>query len=76
LRRAWVVSSPNTAGFAAGCRILTPLIVPADPAAFLLQSWQFMRRRIDVEDRLLLKFFGAEWEEWRQAVPSGLPWIP
>lgn len=42
----------------------------------LLQSWQFMRRRIEVEDRLLRRFFGAEWEEWRLAVPSGLPWIP
>jgi protein-S-isoprenylcysteine O-methyltransferase Ste14 len=32
--------------------------------------------RIEIEDRLLLKFFGEEWQRWRRTVPSGLPGIP
>ena len=41
-----------------------------------LQVWRFMRKRIEVEDRLLLKFFGEEWQRWRDDTPSGLPGIP
>jgi protein-S-isoprenylcysteine O-methyltransferase len=44
--------------------------------SLFLQCLRFMRRRIQIEDQLLRRFFGEEWVKWREGVPSGLPTIP
>lgn len=46
------------------------------PVVFTLILWNFMSRRIAIEDTLLLQFFGKEWLSYSKATWSGIPFVP
>jgi protein-S-isoprenylcysteine O-methyltransferase len=67
---------PGYAGWAlwaASTQVL--LCNPLSLAVFLAATWRFMAARIEVEDALLARMFGAEWAAYRARTPSGLPFI-
>jgi protein-S-isoprenylcysteine O-methyltransferase len=46
---------------------------PVCTVAYAAASWRFFRDRIDVEERLLLKFFGPAYDAYQQRVGTGIP---
>ncbi|KAI3436694.1 hypothetical protein D9Q98_006109 [Chlorella vulgaris] len=68
---------PGYAGWmvwALGTQLL--LCNPLCTAGFAAASWQFFKSRIAYEDELLARFFGAAFQQYRAAVPSGVPLVP
>ncbi|KPP69760.1 protein-S-isoprenylcysteine O-methyltransferase-like [Scleropages formosus] len=43
---------------------------------YLFASWRFFRERIEEEEISLIHFFGDEYLDYKQRVPTGLPFIP
>ena len=73
---AWV-RHPGYAGWlawAVGTQLL--LCNPLCAAGFAATAWRFFSGRIAYEDRLLASFFGPTFEQYRAAVPSGVPFVP
>lgn len=53
-------------------------IVMANPICICLYavaSWYFFKDRVFIEELTLIKFFGDEYLEYQQMVPTGLPFI-
>lgn len=72
-----LVRHPGYAGWmlwAVGTQLL--LCNPACVLLFAAASWRFFDRRCRYEDRLLAGFFGPAFDEYRAAVPSGIPFVP
>lgn len=42
---------------------------------YILVSWKFFHDRIYLEEITLLNFFGKEYQDYQQTVPTGLPFI-
>ena len=42
----------------------------------LLQSWQFLRRRITIEEQQLKQQFGRAYTEYAHSVPTWMPYVP
>lgn len=57
--------------FAVGTQLM--LMNPICFVAFLVSVYQFMRDRIEYEDVLLSRWYGAEFDAYRDAVWSGIP---
>lgn len=71
------VRHPGYAGWlvwAVGTQLL--LCNPLCACAFCAAAWRFFAARIAYEDRLLYRFFGADFQQYRQTVHSGIPWVP
>eukprot|EP00735_Rhodelphis_limneticus_P002202 TRINITY_DN12998_c0_g1::TRINITY_DN12998_c0_g1_i1::g.11045::m.11045 TRINITY_DN12998_c0_g1::TRINITY_DN12998_c0_g1_i1::g.11045 ORF type:complete len:188 (-),score=3.95,sp/Q7XSR9/ICMT_ORYSJ/47.80/1e-55,ICMT/PF04140.9/8.6e-29,PEMT/PF04191.8/1.5e-13,DUF1295/PF06966.7/2.2e-07,NnrU/PF07298.6/0.0015,ERG4_ERG24/PF01222.12/0.0031 TRINITY_DN12998_c0_g1_i1:97-660(-) len=51
------------------------LMNPISFVAFAVVSWMFFADRIPYEERLLLRFFGDEYEEYRKRTPTWIPFI-
>lgn len=54
-------------------------ILLLNPVSFLLfvgWGYRFLKARIQVEEQLLLHFFGQDFKQYMNRVPSGLPFIP
>ncbi|GAB4820686.1 hypothetical protein N2152v2_007732 [Parachlorella kessleri] len=67
---------PGYAGWllwAVGTQLL--LCNPICTLGFTVVAWVFFKRRIAVEEELLVKFFGNAYTQYRARVPSGLPFI-
>jgi hypothetical protein len=73
---AWVRHPGYTgwAVWAVGTQLL--LCNPVCAAGFATAAWRFFAGRIQYEDALLASFFGAAFEQYRAAVPSGIPGVP
>ncbi|XP_035244212.1 protein-S-isoprenylcysteine O-methyltransferase-like [Anguilla anguilla] len=48
---------------------------PVCVLGYTLASWRFFRERIEEEEMSLILFFGPEYLEYKQKVPTGLPFI-
>lgn len=67
---------PSYAGFffwALGTQLL--LVNPVSFLVFWVLLWKFFKSRIEDEERLLVKFFGSEYEEYRKRVSVKIPFI-
>jgi len=67
---------PSYVGFyfwATGCQVL--LANPVCFFGFLYVLWNFFNDRIEYEERMLVHFFGNEYEEYRKRVGTWLPFI-
>lgn len=42
---------------------------------YTIVSWKFFHDRISLEEITLLNFFGKEYQDYQQDVPTGLPFI-
>lgn len=49
---------------------------PICSVVFAVVSWKFFKRRIAVEELLLVDFFGNAYESYKLKVASGIPFIP
>jgi protein-S-isoprenylcysteine O-methyltransferase len=57
--------------WAVGTQVL--LCNPVCAVAYAAVTWRFFRERIDVEERLLLSFFGPAYDAYQQRVGTGIP---
>lgn len=51
------------------------LVNPLCTVGYLVASWRFFDERVLVEEATLLTFFGEDYYEYQQKVPTGLPGI-
>ncbi|KIY49320.1 ICMT-domain-containing protein [Fistulina hepatica ATCC 64428] len=68
---------PSYAGFfywALGTQFV--LQNPVTFFAYLFLLWRFFYQRTKVEERLLVKFFGQEYEDYRKRVGTCIPFVP
>jgi len=68
---------PSYAGFfywSIGTQIV--LQNPIALTGYAIATWRFFARRIKIEERLLIKFFGKDYEDYRASVPTWIPFIP
>lgn len=59
--------------WSAGTQIL--LLNPFCILAYIVASWKFFNERVLFEEIMLLNFFGEDYFEYQQKVPTGLPFI-
>ena len=70
------VRHPSYCGFliwSVGTQII--LCNPISTIGFAVVVWQFFAKRIPYEEYFLKQFFGADYEEYAQRVPSGVPFV-
>ncbi|KAF8411994.1 hypothetical protein HHK36_004553 [Tetracentron sinense] len=70
------VRHPGYCGFfvwATGTQIM--LCNPLCTVLFMLVIWRFFSTRIPYEEHFLKQFFGSQYEEYAQQVPSGVPFV-
>ncbi|KAG2367281.1 Isoprenylcysteine carboxyl methyltransferase family-domain-containing protein [Suillus spraguei] len=71
-----VFRHPSYAGFfywALGTQLV--LQNPISSIGFMLVLWRFFSRRIKVEEKALVNFFGEEYENYRRRVSTNIPFI-
>ncbi|XP_010521927.1 PREDICTED: protein-S-isoprenylcysteine O-methyltransferase A isoform X2 [Tarenaya hassleriana] len=67
---------PSYCGFlvwSVGTQVM--LCNPISTVAFAVVVWRFFAQRIPYEEYFLRQFFGAEYAEYAQRVPSGVPFV-
>lgn len=70
------IRHPGYCGFfiwSVGTQIM--LCNPISTIAFAIVVWRFFARRIPYEEYFLRQFFGSQYVEYAQGVPSGLPFV-
>eukprot|EP00261_Vitis_vinifera_P016441 XP_010645392.1 PREDICTED: protein-S-isoprenylcysteine O-methyltransferase B isoform X2 [Vitis vinifera] len=70
------IRHPGYSGFliwSVGTQIM--LCNPISTIAFAIIVWHFFYKRIPYEEFFLRQFFGSEYEEYAQLVPSGVPFV-
>ncbi|XWS42730.1 hypothetical protein CRYUN_Cryun16bG0039100 [Craigia yunnanensis] len=70
------VRHPSYCGFliwSIGTQII--LCNPISTIGFAVVVWQFFAKRIPYEEYFLRQFFGADYEEYAQRVPYGVPFL-
>lgn len=70
------IRHPGYSGFlvwAVGTQIM--LCNPISTIGFAVVVWQFFAERIPYEEYFLRQFFGREYEEYANQVPSGVPFV-
>lgn len=70
------VRHPGYSGFlvwSVGTQIM--LVNPVSTVAFALVVWHFFADRIPYEENYLRRFFGNEYGQYVQRVPSGIPFV-
>lgn len=70
------VRHPSYCGFliwSIGTQVM--LCNPISTIGFAVVVWKFFARRIPYEEHFLRQFFGADYEEYAQRVPSGVPFL-
>jgi len=70
------IRHPGYCGFlfwSVGTQIM--LCNPVSTIAFALVVWRFFAKRIPYEEFFLKQFFGTQYEEYAQGVPSGVPFV-
>lgn len=71
-----LVRHPGYCGFfiwSVGTQVM--LCNPVSTIAFAVVVWRFFSQRIPYEEYFLRRFFGSEYEEFAQRVPSGVPFV-
>ncbi|KAF9608530.1 hypothetical protein IFM89_009896 [Coptis chinensis] len=71
-----IIRHPGYCGFfiwATGIQIM--ILNPLCTVAFILVLWRFFSGRILYEEYFLKQFFGSQYEEYAQQVPSGVPFV-
>uniref|UniRef100_A0A7N0VFU7 Protein-S-isoprenylcysteine O-methyltransferase n=1 Tax=Kalanchoe fedtschenkoi TaxID=63787 RepID=A0A7N0VFU7_KALFE len=70
------VRHPGYTGFlvwSVGTQVM--LCNPISTAVFLVVVWQFFATRIPYEEYYLRSFFGSQYDEYAERVPSGIPFV-
>lgn len=70
------IRHPGYCGFfiwSVGTQIM--LCNPISTIAFAIVVWRFFARRIPYEEYFLRQFFGSQYVEYAQGVPSGVPFV-
>ncbi|RVW23348.1 Protein-S-isoprenylcysteine O-methyltransferase B [Vitis vinifera] len=68
LKEIWWISN-------SGLAMVIMLCNPISTIAFAIIVWHFFYKRIPYEEFFLRQFFGSEYEEYAQLVPSGVPFV-
>lgn len=71
-----LVRHPGYCGFflwSVGTQIM--LCNPISALAFVMVVWHFFANRIPYEEYFLRQFFGSQYEQYAQRVPSGIPFV-
>ena len=72
-----LTASPSTKALTKPFSLLQQIIL-ANPISFIgysFASWRFFDDRVRYEERMLVQFFGSKYLNYKQAVPTGLPYI-
>ena len=48
---------------------------PLCAAAYAYVGWRFFQARVEYEEERLLEFFGAQYDDYRRRVPTGIPFL-
>ncbi|KFK25194.1 protein-s-isoprenylcysteine o-methyltransferase b [Arabis alpina] len=71
-----IMRHPSYSGFliwSVGTQVM--LCNPVSAIAFAFVVWRFFAERIPYEEHYLMQFFGTEYVEYAQRVPSGVPFV-
>ncbi|KAF8048940.1 hypothetical protein N665_2348s0009 [Sinapis alba] len=71
-----IVRDPSYSGFliwSVGTQVM--LCNPVSVVAFAVVVWRFFAERIPYEEHYLKQFFGRQYVEYAQSVPSGVPFV-